>query len=73
MHRVWPMLQVASNASVTMKQSDTPSNSALQYEIEMLRERLIDQEHIIEDLREDRKHWREQAKAVSGLLTVMPS
>ena len=68
-HRVWPMLQVASNDTITVKQSETDSNNnVLQHEIEMLRERLADKEQIIEDLREDRQHWREQAQAISGLL-----
>ena len=39
-------------------------DSGLQREIEFLRERLKDKDQIIDDLRTDRDHWRQQATAL---------
>ena len=43
-------------------------NSALEKEIEMLRERLTDKEAQIEKAEEREAHWREQCQAISALL-----
>ncbi len=37
-------------------------NNTLQVEVEVLRERIKDKDEIIEDLREDRDEWKDQAK-----------
>ncbi len=61
-HRVWPMLQVASNDSITLKQSETPSNDkVLQREIELLRE-------MLDKTEADRDSWKEQAQKITGLI-----
>lgn len=51
-HRVFPMLQPASNDTGDKLPSETPKDdSALQVEIQMLRERLADKDGVIDDLR----------------------
>ena len=39
-------------------------DSGLQREIDLLRERIKEKDGIIDDLREDRDHWRQQATAL---------
>jgi predicted site-specific integrase-resolvase len=39
-------------------------DSGLQRELELLRERIREKDSIIDDLREDRDHWRQQATAL---------
>lgn len=51
-HRVFPPLPSASNDTGDKLPPETPSNdSALQVEIQMLRERLADKDGVIDDLR----------------------
>ena len=68
-HRVWPLLQPASNDDGTVKQSDTPNNdSGLQREIELLREMVERGDAERSRLEADRDKWREQAERVTLLL-----
>ena len=64
-HRVWPMLQLASNDTGTMKQSVTPetpnNDKALEREIELLRE-------MLDKTEADRDQWRQQAQKVTALI-----
>jgi hypothetical protein len=39
-------------------------DSGLQREVELLRERIREKNDIIDDLRQDRDHWRQQATAL---------
>lgn len=61
-HRVWPMLQSASNDTGTAKQSETPNeDKALQREIELLRE-------MLDETKADRDSWKQQAQKVTALI-----
>jgi excisionase family DNA binding protein len=51
--------------NVTAQQSDTPKETVLQREVELLRELLHDKERTIEDLRQERDAWRGQAERLS--------
>lgn len=69
LHRVFPPLPSASNDTGTMKQSETPPNDALlQQEIEHLRSMLDQKDGQLDDLKEDRDHWRQQAGKVTALI-----
>ena len=58
LHRIFPALQRTSNDDDHLKQSETfNETSMLQIEIKLLREQL-------DDLKEDRDHWRQQATAL---------
>ena len=50
------------------EQNSTPENALqnrlLEREIELLHERLTEKDDIIDDLRQDRDHWRQQATAL---------
>ena len=80
LHRVYPPVSLNSLKGVDGEHHQTPSNtninSALEKEIELLRERLEEKDKSIsdlrqdrEDLRKDRDHWRDQAERTSLLLT----
>lgn len=62
LHRVYePVSQVESETErVTVR-----SNNELQAEIALLRERVAAKEAMIEELREDRDQWREQAQRLA--------
>lgn len=47
-------------------------NSALEVEVEMLRERLAEKDAQIEKAEEREAHWREQCQAISALLPAPP-
>ena len=65
LHRIFPALQHYSNNDVSMKQNVTDNEtSILQHEIDMLRERLGEKDNVIDDLKQDRDHWRQQATAL---------
>jgi predicted site-specific integrase-resolvase len=51
--------------NVSAQQSDTPKETVLQREVELLRELLHDKERTIEDLRQERDAWRGQAERLS--------
>jgi hypothetical protein len=53
-----PVSQVDDTHHATESASDT---AGLRHEIEVLRERLAEKDEQIDDLREDRDRWREQA------------
>jgi hypothetical protein len=53
-----PVSQVNDTTPATETTNDT---GGLRREIELLRERLVEKDGLIEDLREDRDRWREQA------------
>jgi hypothetical protein len=53
-----PVSQVDDTRTATESASDT---AGLRREIEVLRERLAEKDGLIDDLREDRDRWREQA------------
>lgn len=60
--RVYPPVpQVDDNQLATQSANDT---GGLRREIEMLRERLAEKDALIDDLRTDRDHWRQQATAL---------
>lgn len=68
-HRIWPMLQPSSNNTGTMKQSGTLTNSsALQREVEVLREIIERGDQERERLEADRNEWRQQAQKVTALI-----
>ncbi len=61
-HRVWPMIQPASNDTGTPEIPETVSNDkALQREIELLRE-------MLDKTEADRDQWRQQAQKVTALI-----
>ena len=53
------------SGNVSAQQSDTPKETVLQREVELLRELLHDKERTIEDLRQERDAWRGQAERLS--------
>lgn len=76
--RVWPAVSSSAlpekgNATVKMLHHETPKSNgatgALEAEVKALRQRLEDHQAMLADLREDRDHWRDQAKAQTVLLT----
>lgn len=67
--RVFPPVTREGNDTPVVLGSETPNESGvLQVEIKMLRERLADKDGVIDDLREDRDKWREQAERSTRLL-----
>lgn len=69
LHRVFPPIAVDSKAKPLPLGSETPNHTeALQVEIKLLRERIEDKEAVINDLRQDRDHWREQAERATRLI-----
>lgn len=60
--RVWPAVSGESDVTPKMLGSETPSEtSALQREIELLRE-------MLEETRADRDSWRDQAQKITALI-----
>jgi len=60
--RVWPAVSNDSNAISPMLQGETPNEtSALQREIELLRE-------MLGEVKTDRDSWREQANKITALI-----
>lgn len=74
LHRVFPPLPVTANDTPAVLGSETPlSESALQVEIRMLRERLdevtTDKNAVIEDLRRRLDHEGEERRRLTAILT----
>lgn len=65
LHRVYPMISgtVSGNGSGEREETSKETN-ALQREVEILREERRRDFDLIEDLRKDRDHWRQQATAL---------
>lgn len=63
-HRVWPMKQRSSNDDGTLKQTVPSVDTALQREIELLRE-------MLDETKSDRDQWREQAKKHAQNVTAL--
>lgn len=62
LHRVYPPLPSTSNDTVSVKPSATPNdNSALQREVELLRE-------MLDETKTDRDQWREQAQKITAMI-----
>jgi len=59
-----PLSTVNDNQSNKVDTGLQRVDSGLQREIDLLRERLKEKDGIIEDLKEDRDHWRQQATAL---------
>ncbi len=63
--RVYPPLStVNDNQSDKVDTGLQRVDSGLQREVELLRERIREKNDIIDDLRQDRDHWRQQATAL---------
>ena len=61
------------NIKGTMLEIETPKEtpndtSGLQVEVEFLRERLEDKEKVIEDLRNDRDHWKDNSQQAQDII-----
>ena len=76
--RVWPAVSSGAthekgNATGKMLDNEPPKSNdvtgVLEAEVKALRQRLEDHQAMLADLREDRDHWRDQAKAQTVLLT----
>lgn len=72
--RVWPAASsdVTHETGKMLAQETQKSNDVtgvLEAEVKALRQRLEDHQAMLADLREDRDHWRDQAKAQTVLLT----
>ena len=59
-----PVSTVNDNQSREVDTSLRIVDSGLQREVELLRERIREKNDIIDDLRQDRDHWRQQATAL---------
>lgn len=60
--RVWPSISIDSDATPSMLERETPSEtSSLQREIDLLRE-------MLDETKADRDEWKEQAKRVTLLV-----
>ena len=59
-----PVSTVNDNQSREVDTSLRIVDSGLQREVELLRERIREKDGIIDDLRQDRDHWRQQATAL---------
>jgi hypothetical protein len=69
-HRVFPMIHPASNDTGDKLPSETPKNdSALQVEIQALRERLADKDGVIDDLRRRLDAEAEERRKLVMILT----
>lgn len=67
--RVFPAITSNSNVTPSTLGIETPSETrVLEVEVQMLRERLAEKDGIIDDLRTDRDHWRDQAERATRLL-----
>lgn len=63
--RVYPPLStVNDNQSDKVDAGLQRVDSGLQREVELLRERIREKDDVIDDLRQDRDHWRQQATAL---------
>ena len=63
--RVYPPVSDVNSNQVTKQDTGLQQISdGLQHEIDLLRERLKDKDALIDELREDRNHWRQQATAL---------
>jgi len=72
LHRVFPPVTGASNAEQPLKQSVPHSDTgALQREIELLRERLIDKDGVIDDLRQRLDTEAEERRRTQNQLTAL--
>lgn len=65
LHRVYPPVPGTVSGNGTIERWETPKEtSVLQRELEILREERRRDFDLIEDLRKDRDHWRQQATAL---------
>lgn len=62
LHRIYD--PVSQEERVTERET-VQSNNELQIEVKLLRERLADKDAMIEELREDRDQWRDQAQRLA--------
>jgi len=62
LHRVYPPI---SQEEHEPEPKTEQGNNALQVEVTLLRERLADKDAMIDELREDRDQWREQAQRLA--------
>ena len=65
LHRVYPVVSGTIAGNPTSERWETPKETnVLQRELEILREERRRDFDLIEDLRKDRDHWRQQATAL---------
>lgn len=65
LHRVYPVTSGTTTGNSSGERWETPKETnALQRELEILREERRRDFDLIEDLRKDRDHWRQQATAL---------
>src|ERR1700753_3991404 len=70
LHRVFPPIQRSSNDNPEILRSETPAlQETLRREIELLRERLIDKDAVIDDLRKRLDREAEERQRLTAVLT----
>ena len=65
LQRVWPAVSRNGDGNGAVKRSETPNETVLlERDLDNLRQRLADRDREMDDVRQDRDRWRDQATAL---------